>query len=1078
VAPIYLVSACTTGEEFVAAFRRYADKHGLFVPIAQPLASGRRGRFAVTLRDGGVMIEGEAEVVSSARTPSVLHGRVGMTLRFTEPDATSKTILGELEKARLAMRPPPPSVAPRPATIPTAPRPVPPPPQGRVDAVNALAECVAIGEPALLEALALPPSAAAPAKAGARFVVPTIAPTARSSAITAPPAAPRAPAAAITERGPASDTMVVAKLPEPPSGPPASSFSEPATTVDVVRPRTGTRQGVAPMPAPPQPPVITETPGTDSATMNVPIPRASSPTDIGGLLVDAADAAAEPTTPPSEPLGEEAADDTGEHDEQPDAIIVAPAPAREDGSARTQVHAGIPPRDPSAPPRTPSEPAARPGGGMPQASDTPAFTRPPSYPTMKGSAIDLTQTVRSAPPEMSEIRATIDSRMAAARGATFGASWPTAQTPVPPIVAATQPAIAEVEISEPTDLSMGPPQPPSDASATDVPTEPEIPRPPRKTAIGVAVVADDAAIPPPGSSLPSSVIAMLSGAPSRGSSSHLVSTLPFVRVAADEIGAATLDDHALAGEEPTGADVVIVEHDSDGRPGARVPAMPLEAAPGEEPTPSEYWTIAPGGALAPAPKRARTPSGGTHQLAQTGPSQPDPRRPIAATTRGPALPAASKSGPVKSGARRTTPAAGATAPSMQPGDPGGRPAAGLPSGDWLIALDPRAPDGWSEPFETVPPQALASEAASAKPAGPRGHRPLTRPDAMPAVEPKVQIDPTLIEPLAGAPPDELYGARSSSPELPMYDAAARYSSPALPGAIPTTPPPPYGGGYPPASQFGAPHGPPAYPLDPAYQMVPIATRAATDAGVSFGNPHYAGPAARSRRRRVIIVVASAIVAAVIGVVVLAVLTGRHDAAPGPADKHVEPPPAPPTHAASPGAALPATPAPVAPLPSAVPQPVATPAPAALEPPSSPCFAEVSSQPSGAEIVVGDARVVGTTPQKVELPCGQRVELTIRKARLAAVTRAILPTLEGAKLRVALARPIVQLKVSSTPAGATITLDGKALGVTPTTVRVPAFESSTLALTKDGYAPAREKVAPRASGGTVHAALKKLERRAR
>src|ERR1051325_7379079 len=104
-APIYLVSACATGDEFVAAFRRYADKNGLFIPIAEPLRLGRRARFAGPLRAGGVMIEGDAEVTSSAWTASVLHGRVGMTLRFLEPDEASQTTLGELERARLAMKP-------------------------------------------------------------------------------------------------------------------------------------------------------------------------------------------------------------------------------------------------------------------------------------------------------------------------------------------------------------------------------------------------------------------------------------------------------------------------------------------------------------------------------------------------------------------------------------------------------------------------------------------------------------------------------------------------------------------------------------------------------------------------------------------------------------------------------------------------------------------------------------------------------------------------------------------------------------------------------------------------------------
>jgi hypothetical protein len=150
-APIYLVSACATGEEFVAAFRRYADKNGLFVPISEPFPTGRRARFAVTLRDGGIMIEGLAEVTIAARTASVVHGRVGMTLRFLEPDAASKTTLAELEKARLSMRPAPPSMPPRPASLPAQPRPVPPAPHGRIDAVNALAECVAIGEAADLD---------------------------------------------------------------------------------------------------------------------------------------------------------------------------------------------------------------------------------------------------------------------------------------------------------------------------------------------------------------------------------------------------------------------------------------------------------------------------------------------------------------------------------------------------------------------------------------------------------------------------------------------------------------------------------------------------------------------------------------------------------------------------------------------------------------------------------------------------------------------------------------------------------------------------------------------------------------
>ncbi len=166
--PIYLVCACTSGEEFVAAFRRYADKGGIFVPIAEPIPANRRGRFALVLRDGSVMIEGDAEIVASSKSPSPLYGRVGMTIRFVEPDEASKAVLADLDRARLATKVAPLSVAPRPTTdVPAAPRPVTPTASGRIDAANALAETVAIGDLASLKDLG-------PPKAGPKFVIPAI----------------------------------------------------------------------------------------------------------------------------------------------------------------------------------------------------------------------------------------------------------------------------------------------------------------------------------------------------------------------------------------------------------------------------------------------------------------------------------------------------------------------------------------------------------------------------------------------------------------------------------------------------------------------------------------------------------------------------------------------------------------------------------------------------------------------------------------------------------------------------------------------------------------------------------------
>ncbi|HSK03996.1 MAG TPA: hypothetical protein VK932_22235, partial [Kofleriaceae bacterium] len=266
---IYLVSACGSGEEFVAAFRRYADRNGLFIPIADPIAVGRRGRFAVALSDGGVMVEGEAEVVSSARTPSVLHGRVGMTLRFVSPDEQSRTVLVELEKARLAMKPPPPSVPPRPAEIPPRPRPVPPAPSGRIDATNALAECVAIGDVGALEVIAKDP---APRKTGQKFVVPTI-----------PPIGPKAPPPAASTVYDSNVELPTIEVPPAPPGPP----TELAMPVPPVPRAASEAEPLPPVPGDlvPAPPVVAARPATGNASLGS-VEVNDEPTDLSAVPLE------------------------------------------------------------------------------------------------------------------------------------------------------------------------------------------------------------------------------------------------------------------------------------------------------------------------------------------------------------------------------------------------------------------------------------------------------------------------------------------------------------------------------------------------------------------------------------------------------------------------------------------------------------------------------------------------------------------------------------------------------------------------------------------------------------------------
>src|SRR5262249_58269276 len=106
-----------------------------------------------------------------------------------------------------------------------------------------------------------------------------------------------------------------------------------------------------------------------------------------------------------------------------------------------------------------------------------------------------------------------------------------------------------------------------------------------------------------------------------------------------------------------------------------------------------------------------------------------------------------------------------------------------------------------------------------------------------------------------------------------------------------------------------------------------------------------------------------------------------------------------------------------------------------------CVVDVSTPPDDAEIVIGD-RSAGRTPFKLELPCNAEAKLLVRKHGYFGVTRAVTPTTDPMELKVELPRAVYQLKVSSTPAGATVTVNGKSGGVTPTTVKVTAYEPTT------------------------------------
>ena len=66
------------------------------MPTRTPLPVGGRGCVAITLRDGSIVLEGQATIVSTAQDRK----RKGMTLRFSTLDGDSRALLDHLDRER------------------------------------------------------------------------------------------------------------------------------------------------------------------------------------------------------------------------------------------------------------------------------------------------------------------------------------------------------------------------------------------------------------------------------------------------------------------------------------------------------------------------------------------------------------------------------------------------------------------------------------------------------------------------------------------------------------------------------------------------------------------------------------------------------------------------------------------------------------------------------------------------------------------------------------------------------------------------------------------------------------------
>jgi hypothetical protein len=138
----------------------------------------------------------------------------------------------------------------------------------------------------------------------------------------------------------------------------------------------------------------------------------------------------------------------------------------------------------------------------------------------------------------------------------------------------------------------------------------------------------------------------------------------------------------------------------------------------------------------------------------------------------------------------------------------------------------------------------------------------------------------------------------------------------------------------------------------------------------------------------------------------------------------------------------------------------------------PCKVSITSVPQGADVYQGDKKL-GATPLTTELPCGVEAKLNLRKPRFINTGRAFTPA-EGKanKLVVKLAKPTYTVKVTSSPAGATITVGGRSMGVTPATIRLPANEAAAIMVSKSGFKTDSKTVTPKSNNISHHVVLKK------
>jgi hypothetical protein len=338
-----------------------------------------------------------------------------------------------------------------------------------------------------------------------------------------------------------------------------------------------------------------------------------------------------------------------------------------------------------------------------------------------------------------------------------------------------------------------------------------------------------------------------------------------------------------------------------------------------------------------------------------------------------------------------------------------------------------------EPLE--PPPGLDDRSSGAMPAYP-GAPSASMTDFVAASSPDL---PPPLAPPPTVPPPLMPSATGSQPAYPPQEVPIGFAPTLLPGQMQAPP-----GGFP-------------YPAAPPVYQPPF--------------PSDAAPAVKRSNKRVIVIAASAAAVVILAVVLALTLGGKHG-------KHAA------AGKGSAGSAAVVMPPPPPAIDAAVAQVTggdegSTEGSATHEAVTPPkpesCNVTVTTTPAGAD-VIADRTVLGHTPGTFALPCGTPTKLTIKKAKYVTTTRNVTPAPEGTKLAVTLGVGTFSVKVTSSPAGAMITVGGRPKGVTPTAIQLPAYTTQTITLTKDGYATDTERISVKANGISHHVTLKRGGRR--